>query len=573
MAADRAHDPCRFPLAGAAGLVAVALSALAACSPPAQERQGSTLVFVTEDVPSGLDYDGPAAALPTSQTGMVNLMEPLFAYALRPPDAQGVRTPDFARIEGRLAQSWSFDAPSLTWTIRLRPGVRSCAGNVLSADDVVYTFARAKSVSGAAPIGWFIASVAGVKGFDSQVLTNPRARDLGDAVVKVDDLTVRIRQSEPNRLFLPAMSTFGALIFDSREARRHATAADSWSHAWVNNVAAPGFGAYCVRRWVKNDQLVLRANPHYFAGAPAIRDVVIKRIPQSSNRFVVLRTHQAQLAEHLTPREFVALRKVPGVRVAGVTGNEALFVHMNFSTKPFDNPKVRQAIAYATPYAAIIRGGYFGQATRWEGLTPATYPGYAPAAAGFRYDPVQARRLLAEAGYPGGRGLERYGAAFRLAYVAEKETTLGPIAAIFQTALREVGVPVELDPLPATQYGDRQLVKKDLPFALNDQEKPVVVDAGYAASLFFVSAKAGGINNMVNYDQPKVDALWAQARAEPDDARRNAALAQLQRQLAADVAWLPIAQYRTQWAMSDRLKGLAWRPDNAVRFADLRFAP
>lgn len=547
---------------------------LAACSAPPHAADRAALVFVTEDAPVGLDYDGPAAALPTSETGMVNLMDPLVAYGTRPAaEVGGVGLPDFGRIEGRLARSWSYDPTTLTWTLKLRPGVKSCAGDTLNADDVVYTFARAKSVSGAAPIGWFLASTAGVAGFTPQVLTDPKARDLGDAVTKVDDLTVRIRQGAPNRLFLPTLTTFGLLIFDSREMRRHATPADPWSHAYANGVAAPGYGAYCVERWDKNDQLVLRANANYYGGAPAIPRVVIKRIPQSSNRFIILRMGQAQLAEHLTPREYRALARTPGVRVAGVTGDEGLFVHMNFKTPPFDDVRVRRALAYAVPYDAIIRNGYFGAAVKWDGVAPLSYPGFHAAERPYRQDPAEAARLLAAAGYPGGRGLERFPQAFRLAYVAEREATIGPIASMVQTALRRVGIPVELDPIPATQYGDRELVKKDLPFALNDQEKAVVVDTGYAASLFFISAKAGAVNNMVNYASPQVDALWAKAKVETDDARRNAELAELQAQLMADVAWLPVAQYRTQWAFSSRLSGLRWRPDNAVRFADLRLAP
>src|SRR3712207_6987806 len=61
---------------------------------------------------------------------------------------------------------------------------------------------------------------------------------------------------------------------------------------------------------------------------------------------------------------------------------------------------------------------------------------------------------------------------------------------------------------------DRQLVKRDLPFAVNDQEKPIAVDAGYAIQLFFVSAEKGGLYNMANYSNAEVDELWSKARVE-----------------------------------------------------------
>lgn len=544
---------------------------LAACG-GREAPDRDTLVFLTEDIPAGLDYDGPAAAIATTQTGFVNIMEPLVGYAPGHRNADGVALPDFDRFEGRLAESWRYDSATLTWTLRLRRGVRSCAGNELTADDVVYTFARAKSVSGAAPIGWFLASVASVAGFTSDVLIDARQRALGPEVRAIDRYTVAIRQAAPNRLFLPVLTTFGLLIFDAREMRRHATAADPWSHDYANQVRAPAFGAYCVARWTPGDQMVLTANPHYYRGAPAIRRVVMKRVPQSSNRFILVKTGQAELAERLTPREFVRLRGVAGVRVAGVTGNENLFVHMNWRAAPLDDVRIRQAVAAALPVKWIVKNGYFGQAKPWRGLVPSIYPGFASAIPPIGDDPARAAALLTAAGYPSGRGLERFADSFRLAYIAEKESSLGPIAAAIQTALTRVGIPVSLDPIPSTQYGDRQLVKKDLPFALNDQEKPVVVDAGYAVQLFFASAAAGGVNNMVNYARPKVDALWVRARAEPDTGRRNALLAAIQRQLAADLAWVPVVEYRTQWAASARLRGLGWQPDNAVRFATLSYA-
>ncbi len=551
-----------------------ALLALAGCGGEPPPRTADTLVFVVEDVPVGLDYDGPAAAIPTSQTGMVNLLEPLVAYApaaARPAGAT-VAVPDFARFEGRLAESWEYDPQRLTWTLRLRRDVVSCAGNLFSADDVLYTFRRAKSVSGAIPVGWFLSATASVQGFDSEVFASEAARTLGDEVRKLDDYTVEIRQSASNPLFLPVLTAFGLHIFDSAEALAHATSADPWSRQYINNVNAPGFGPYCLDRWSKNNEFVLRANPSYYRGEAAIARIVVKRIPQSANRFLLLRMGQVDLVEKLTPRETAALADEPGVSVGGVTGNENLFIHMNFETPPFDNVTLRRAIAHAIPYEAIARGAYVGQATPWLGVVPSAYPGYHGAGERPRYDPAEARRLLEAAGFPGGEGLARYAGAFELTYVSEKESILGPVAVLVRSAMRELGFPVTLNPVPLTQYGDRQLVKKDLPFALNDQEKPVIVDAGYAISLFFVSPEAGGINNMVNYRNPEVDALWGRARVEAAGAARTALVAEIQVALKRDLAWLPVVEYRTQWAHSSDLRGLRWYPDNAVRFHDLEFA-
>ena len=555
---------------GSIGAAAAAALMLGACGPPQQASDSGTLIHVAEDVPVGLDYDGPAAAIPTSQTGVVNLMEPLLAYGRRSrADDGSVGLPDFGRIEGRLAESWHYDPERLTWTFELRRGVVGCSGNVFTADDVVYTFARAKAVAGAIPVGWFLASTASIEGFDASVFADPAARVLGDEVIKRDDYTVEIRQAAPNPLFLHVLTAFGLHVFDSRSALEHRSEDDPWSSRYVNNEVAPGFGPYCLERWTKNNEFVLSANENYYRGRPAVKRVVIKRIPQSANRFILGRMGDAGLVEKLTPREFGALREAPDVHVSGVTGNENLFVHMNFMTPPFDDTVVRRAVAHAIPYEAIAEGAYIGQARRWRGVVPSAYPDYFDGGIRYDYDPAEVRRLLAQAGYPGGVGLERFASAFELTYVAEKESVLGPIAVLVQSSMRQLGFPVTLNPVPLTQYGDRQLVKKDLPFALNDQEKPVIVDAGYAVSLFFVSPEAGGINNMVNYRNAEVDRLWARARNEIDPAVRTTLLADIQRRLLDDVVWLPVVEYRTQWAHAGRLTGLSWYPDNAPRFFDL----
>jgi peptide/nickel transport system substrate-binding protein len=241
---------------------------------------------------------------------------------------------------------------------------------------------------------------------------------------------------------------------------------------------------------------------------------------------------------------------------------------MNFDVEPFDNPLIRQVIAAAIPFEQIIQNGYFGQANQWVGMIPSSYPGFIPAA-DYTYDPDRARELLAEAGYPNGEGLDAFAEAFALSYVSERESTLGPIVNIIQTALRDVGIPATLDPIPQTQYGDRQLVQRDLPFAINDQEKPIGVDAGYATQLFFVSPESGGLNNMVNYRNPELDAAWAAARVDPDPASRATALEAIQETLAEDVVWLPIVEYNTQWAFQSNITGLRWYPDNSIRYFDL----
>jgi|APFEC2959095136_1045048.scaffolds.fasta_scaffold01081_5 peptide/nickel transport system substrate-binding protein len=542
------------------------------------QAQEQNLLFLAEDVPSGLDIDGPSIAIPTTQLGMVQLLEPLISYENAPePNEDGVNVPDFTKPVGRLLESWSYDPEKITWTLKLRKGVKSCAGNEFTADDIMYTYQRALNVGGAVPNSWFLLNMAGVKGFTADVFSADaevaaKAKVLGDGVRKIDDYTVEVEQVEPNPLFLVNIAvTISQGILDSKEMKANATAEDPYSYDYANNVNLPSFGPYCIENWVKNSEIRFKANPNYYRGKAPIDVAIIKKVPQGGNRISILRSGQAQLIQGMTPNQYDSIRAMPGLKASGYVGNEGLFMVMNFKTPPFDNIKLRQAIAYAVPYDRVISTGYGGQAKQWESVVPSTYPSFVKNDPPYSYDPEKAKALLAEAGYPEGKGLEAFADQFKLTYVSEKETTLGPVVNQIRSALTELGIPVTLDPIPQAQYGDRQIVKKDLAFAVNDQEKPIGVDTGYAMQLFFVSKAAGGINNMMNYDNPDLDKMWASARVEPDKAKRDATLAEMQKILMRDVAWLPVVEFKTQWAHSEKLKGLTWNPGNSLLIYELHY--
>src|SRR5207253_1507290 len=119
--------------------------------------------------------------------------------------------------EPRLATSWTHPAPT-RWVFKLRHGVKSCAGNELTADDVVYTFARAKSVSGASNVAWFLGNVAGVLPLDPVTKKTAAAKKLKPSEVrKIDRYTVEVDQYHLNDLFPRMLTLYPLFIFDSKE--------------------------------------------------------------------------------------------------------------------------------------------------------------------------------------------------------------------------------------------------------------------------------------------------------------------------------------------------------------------
>jgi peptide/nickel transport system substrate-binding protein len=535
-------------------------AALLAAGPAMAQK---TLLVLGEGVPASLDTDGPAGTHLPSQTGMYNVIEPLIDYPV-PGSANDVtRVPDFKSFAPRLATSWSFDSATNTWTLKLRQGGKSCAGNTFTADDVLYTFARAKSLTGRAPIGYFLSSVASINTFTPALFAKTpeaiAARKLGPEVEKVDDYTVRFHLSAPNQLFLPVLTIFGLLIYDHVEMQKHATASDPWSHDYTNTTDAPSFGPWCLQSWKKDESFTVRQNPAYYGEKPYFDRVIYRRVPQSANRIAILRAGQAGVVEGLSPAEINSLKGASNVSIAGGYLNASLILLANFKTKPFDNPLVRKALAYAIPYAEILKNSYYGDAKQWDGLIPSTYPGYHKPATEYHYDPAMAAKLLAEAGYPGGKGLDAFPEAFKLAYPADREAILGPTATLIRTKLRAAGFPVVLDPMPATEYANRQLVKKDLPFGLSDQSKPIGVDPVYAMQLSFVTPPRG-VNNQTNFSDPAFDKLFDEARVEQDPMKRQQELDQAQDILADKLPWIPILETKLLYATNAKVKGLVLEP-------------
>lgn len=555
-------------LAAAAGVPLLLSSCAGGSSGGSGATAVDTLSYLASDVPNGFDWDGPNGAVPTTQFGMDQCFGRLVQYKLT--EKKGILQPDFGKLEGQLAESWTQDG--LVWTFKLRQGIKSPAGNEFTADDVVWLAERAKAVSGASPIAWFLYNVSSVMGAEN-LAPNATADDkkLNGEVVKVDKFTIKITQQKPNKLFPGVMSIFAMSMIDSTEAKKHATSSDPYASSWVNSDGAKtaGYGPYKLVSLETGHQATFEANPGWKGSGlpqPAVKTFTMSKIPQTSVRVGSLQAGGGtKITDDLTSRDWKQLSSLNNVKVFSLYGNQNTYIFTNFKVKPFDNKLLRQALAYAMPYDAIANSIYFGTAKRWQGCVPSTYPGYKQIGT-YSENLAKAKELLAQAGYPNGKGLEKFSDALSLYYVAEKQDQLQPLAALIQTALKKIGVPIQLSPIPQSDYGKRQLVTKDLPLAIDDQEKPIAADAGYAIQLFFVTGSKGGLNNMMNYSNAQVDDLWLnKAKNEADIDKRNELLGQIQEIIMDDVAWIPLVEWKTQVAGTTNLTDYAYNPDNSIQ--------
>lgn len=530
----------------------------------------NTLVVLADDVAAGINPDGAASSSTSAEAAMNNLYDTLVQYETSEED--GVLIPDYSTFEGALAESWESSADGLTYTFTLRDDVVSCEGNPLTADDVVWTFARAKSLSGAAPVAWFLSNVGQILGLE------PLAEDATDAdrelqeseVRKVDDATVEFTLKQPTSQFPMVLTIFGLIIFDSVAMQEHATESDPWAHAFTDSEGAAGFGPYCLESWEPGESMTLTANPDYYRDDPDYPRVVVRKVSENANRIAAVQTGEADIVIGLTPREHAELESSDGVDVLRWRSNESIVLAPNFMSEPWSLPEnklLRQALAYAIPYDQIIEAVFQGEANQYYSLVP---PGYTGQIDVERYtnDPERARELLAEAGFPEGEGLEAYPEGLQMSYAVERRALLEPIALQIQTALEEVGIPLTLNPITQSELATRELTRRDLPLGLYDHEHPIGPDAAYTTQLYFVSAEQGGINNNTNYSSEVVDERWTQASSMPAGSERDELLAEAQEQLMEDLPWVPAILRSSEIAVRAGITGWLGRPDTTVTFYD-----
>ena len=513
--------------------------------PPAEEDPGLTgqrqLVVLQDSIAPGLDLDGANVVHDGVHDILESTMEALIEY---PATLEGgILLPNYKvewdEFEPRLAASWDRTSDT-TWTFNLRQGVLSCAGNEFTADDVIWSFQRAKSVSGPAPIAWFLANNANLLGLEV-FGEDPAGRELAGEVTKIDDYTVQFTQFAPNDNFPDMLEIFGLQPYDSTLMQENATEDDPWAHNYSDTENAPGFGPYCLANWDKGSEITLESNPNYYRGEPQFTTVIIRQVPQGANRVAAVRSGDADHVINLSPRDIADVEQDPNVTVLSWFNNENLGLGVNFQLEPWSletGNLIRQAVAWAIPYGEILEQDYLGRAVRWFGLVQPTYNAYkedrrfesAP-------DLDRAAALLAEAGFPNGEGLPSEGLV--LHYVAERREVLEPIANRIATALNEIGIPLSLEPISAVEYNDREQ-KGDMPMFLRDRIRPFGPDAAYAALLLYVSTDSGGLINAGRYVNEDVDNAFF-ASQNTTGAEREEALAGLQDIIMEELPMIPIA--------------------------------
>ena len=410
------------------------------------------------------------------------------------------------KYKGILAERWevSKDNPN-EWTFYLKKGIkRHVDGKELTAEDVAHSIWRNKN--------------------DKRSAQKQNTRPVTSWKV-IDRYTIKFFTSKPTAPLLSFI--FDRLIITGKDLyEKYGTD--------VDRKAPWGYGPYMIKDIVIGQRMVIEKNNNW----PGIKKsnpdrIIFKKIKENEARITGLLNGELHIAQFIPPHLLKRVRSKPGITVKGTSPVEIMFLGMNMKFKPWDNIKVRKAVAYAIDRKAIIKAIFQGGAEILHGpVGPGQY-GYDPAVTPkYYYDPAKARQLLIEAGYPNGVAIDFYTANGR--YINDRQSSQAMVP-----MLEAVGFKVKFHtPEYSTQWP--MVLKGKRSFFY--QGRGSVVDPSAAIAQYFET----GVSPRIMYSNKEFDRIVAAERQEFDPEKRKKLLLKafniIQRDVPAFFLWR-IRQY------------------------------
>jgi len=435
-----------------------------------------------------------------------------------------------------LATSWKQTSPDV-WRFELRKGVVFHDGTPFTADDLIYSYTRARAVPG---------SVATYAGYLRTI----------DTMTAKDPLTLIVKTKAPNP-DLPL--NLASVHVVSKHVGEKSTTED-----YNSGKAMVGTGPYKFVSYTPGDRVIMERNDGYWGEKATWDKVNYRYINNAASRTAALLAGDVDVIDKVSVSDLAKLQKAPNVSVYPYDGLRVMILQPSFNPapnqyitdnngKPLDkNPlldlRVRQALNLAINRKAISDRILQGAATEANQWMPKDTFGYNPDVKNIPNDVEQAKKLLAEAGFPDG---------FKLTmHVPNDRYPQGPetAQAVAQFWTR-IGVKTQVEVVPWAVYSGRA----------NKNEFAVSMlawgngtgEASYALVniLATVDAKKGlGASNWGHYSNPKVDAALEQSTSEFDVPKREAILRDSVKLVSDDVAIFPLFHYKNIWATKKGLK-------------------
>lgn len=310
-------------------------------------------------------------------------------------------------IVPKLATSWKASNGGKVWTFKLRKGVRFQDGTPFNAKAVCANFNRWYNFTGAfasdSTSYYYYTVFGGYKKAAAGLTNTPLYR----SCKAVGDSTAVITLRRPNSAFLGALSltAFGMqspTAMAKYGANKGTLSKDGvftpGGQYGVPGGVAVGTGPFKLESWKIGDKLVIVRNDSYWGKKAFLRRVIFRAIPDNAARLQALQTGEIQGYDLVEPQDIPTVQKNSNLKVLDRPAFNVAYVTINQAVKPFDNPLVRQAVAYGLDRAGVVKSFYAGRGTVADEFMPPQVVGYSKTVKKYTYDPEKAKQLLRQAG-------------------------------------------------------------------------------------------------------------------------------------------------------------------------------
>ena len=508
------------------------------------QNRAETLRYVTGNNVNTLDPTVQGSTRESFGLSM-NVYDRLFTFGRKKLGTNWVF--DATSVRGELAKAYQISPDGLKITITLRPDASWHDGSPVTAEDIKWSLDRAVSAKSLAPPQLSTGS-----------LTSP------DQFRIVDAHTIEVTLPQPDRLALANLCVPYAIMINSKLAKQHATTDDPWALDWLKSNSAAG-GAYIVESFKPSESVIVRRNESWKGGAsgalPFFRRVIIQTVPEPATRANLIEKGDADLSIDLAASDIPMIGKSVRAKVVSVPQTNG-FTHISMNTQmaPFDNVKVRQAIAAALPYEDMFKAALFSRGRRlyganWTGSPPdANFPQPMP----LKTDPARARQLLADAGLP-----EGFKTSF--AFSTGQAATAEPLAALLKEALGKIGIDVEIQKKPDAEFNTLEAEKKMGFFT--DGATAWLPATDYYFRLYFTRDQRWNFASWKNTD---IEQVSAAARFELDPKKYEDDCEKMIEVFAENVPLIMLWQPNHDAAMASNIDGYTYQFYRQADFRDLK---
>ena len=517
---------------------------------------GATVVAYRNQGPrADLVWTAGAEVATLDPTKMTALQDGRVAAAL----FEGLTVLDATDLKPRpgVAKSWEVSSDGLTYTFHLRPEAKWSDGRPVTAEDFAWTWRRGLDPKTAAEYAYMLYPIRGAKAYyESAEKGKADWANVGVRVEGPHRLVVELEEPCAYFLDLAAFTTYLPVRRD---------AVEQYGERWTFPPNLISNGAYRLAEWRFRSRMIWEKNPHYWnAGAVALERIELRAFEEINTALVEYETGALDLTTVVPALAIQPLldarREGRRTDVVHAVNLGTYFYRFNCREKPLTDPRVRRALALAVDRQEVVdraaRGGQVPATT----FVPPGMAGY-PAPRGFREDVEEARRLLAEAGYPGGAGLQE------ISILVNKGAGHVPVAELIQQQWRDrLGVPVRIEQLEWKVLLDRW----------RDGTYQISRGGWYGdycdPNTFVDMFVTNGGNNQTGWSNARYDALVARAARTIDPAARLKMLAEAEQILLDEMPIMPLYVYTITMLARPGLEGVTGNLLNRIDFAALRWS-